>query len=195
MNACHHVSPMRIHAPASCRPRQRVFLCNRMSMGCSKSRTRGALQKSQTINTYVPGVGDCLVPGKKSDPTSKRVSGGNGARGAWADALDGGVTGSGSKGLERSLVVDFGAWLRSARSWSLVSFALQRCCSSPPCDRMRPSGRARALYRAVEPSSGSNVIPKRARPGLAGLGPHRSRFLFRTTTLGSNPRTRRKGTL
>ena len=26
-------------------------------------------------------------------------------------------------------------------------------------------------YRAVEPSSGSNVIPRRARPGLAGLGP------------------------
>ena len=25
---------------------------------------------------------------------------------------------------------------------------------------------------AVEPSSGSNVIPRRARPGLAGLGPH-----------------------
>ena len=27
-------------------------------------------------------------------------------------------------------------------------------------------------YRAVEPSSGSNVIPGRARPGLAGLRPH-----------------------
>ena len=27
------------------------------------------------------------------------------------------------------------------------------------------------LYRAVEPSSGSNVIPRRARPGLAGLRP------------------------
>jgi len=26
--------------------------------------------------------------------------------------------------------------------------------------------------RAVEPSNGSNVIPKRDRPGLAGLGPH-----------------------
>jgi len=25
---------------------------------------------------------------------------------------------------------------------------------------------------AVEPSSGSNVIPRRARPGLAGLRPH-----------------------
>jgi len=30
-----------------------------------------------------------------------------------------------------------------------------------------------ARYRTVEPSNGSNVIPKRARPGLAGLGPHR----------------------
>jgi len=29
-----------------------------------------------------------------------------------------------------------------------------------------------ARCRAVEPSSGSNVIPRRARPGLAGLGPH-----------------------
>ena len=29
-----------------------------------------------------------------------------------------------------------------------------------------------ARYRAVEPSSGSNVIPRRARPGLAGLRPH-----------------------
>jgi len=28
-------------------------------------------------------------------------------------------------------------------------------------------------YRAVEPNSGSNVIPRRARPGLAGLRPHR----------------------
>ena len=32
-----------------------------------------------------------------------------------------------------------------------------------------------ASYRAVEPSSGSNVIPRRARPGLAGLVPHPSR--------------------
>ena len=30
-----------------------------------------------------------------------------------------------------------------------------------------------ARYRAMEPISGSNVIPRRARPGLAGLGPHR----------------------
>ena len=30
-----------------------------------------------------------------------------------------------------------------------------------------------ARYREVEPSSGSNVIPRRARPGLAGLGPHK----------------------
>ena len=30
-----------------------------------------------------------------------------------------------------------------------------------------------ARYRAMEPSNGSNVIPKRARPGLAGLGPQR----------------------
>ena len=29
-----------------------------------------------------------------------------------------------------------------------------------------------ARYRAVEPSSGSNVIPRWARPGLAGLRPH-----------------------
>jgi len=29
-----------------------------------------------------------------------------------------------------------------------------------------------ARYRAVAPSSGSNVIPRRARPGLAGLRPH-----------------------
>ena len=29
-----------------------------------------------------------------------------------------------------------------------------------------------ARCRAVEPISGSNVIPTRARPGLAGLGPH-----------------------
>ena len=29
-------------------------------------------------------------------------------------------------------------------------------------------------YRAVEPSSGSNVIPRRARSGLAGLRPHTS---------------------
>ena len=29
-----------------------------------------------------------------------------------------------------------------------------------------------ARYRAVEPSSGSNVIPRRACPGLAGPGPH-----------------------
>ena len=29
-----------------------------------------------------------------------------------------------------------------------------------------------ARYRAVEPSSGSNVIPTRARHGLAGLGLH-----------------------
>ena len=30
-----------------------------------------------------------------------------------------------------------------------------------------------ARFRAVEPSSGSNVIPRRARPGLAGLVPQR----------------------
>ena len=29
-----------------------------------------------------------------------------------------------------------------------------------------------ARYRAVEPSSGSNVFPRRARPGLTGLRPH-----------------------
>jgi len=36
-----------------------------------------------------------------------------------------------------------------------------------------------ARYRAVEPDSGSNVIPRRARPGLAGLAglirPHTQR--------------------
>ena len=32
-----------------------------------------------------------------------------------------------------------------------------------------------ARYRTVEPSNGSNFIPRRARPGLAGLGPHASR--------------------
>ena len=30
-----------------------------------------------------------------------------------------------------------------------------------------------ARYKAVEPSSGSNVIPRRARPGLASLRPYR----------------------
>ena len=30
--------------------------------------------------------------------------------------------------------------------------------------------------RAVEPSSGSNVIPRRARPGLAGLRPHAVKY-------------------
>ena len=29
-----------------------------------------------------------------------------------------------------------------------------------------------ARYTAVEPSSGSNVIPRRARPSLAGVRPH-----------------------
>ena len=33
---------------------------------------------------------------------------------------------------------------------------------------------ASTRYRAVERSSGSNVIPRRARPGLAGLRPHRT---------------------
>ena len=37
-------------------------------------------------------------------------------------------------------------------------------------------------YRAVEPSSGSNVFPRRARPGLAGLRPDRK------TVLGSGIR-------
>ena len=37
---------------------------------------------------------------------------------------------------------------------------------------VRREGWTSARYRAVEPSSGSNVIPRRARPGLAGLGPH-----------------------
>ena len=32
---------------------------------------------------------------------------------------------------------------------------------------------ASARYRAEEPSSGSSIIPRRVRPGLAGLRPHR----------------------
>jgi hypothetical protein len=32
-----------------------------------------------------------------------------------------------------------------------------------------------ARHRAVEPSSGSNVIPRQARPGLSGLRPHSAR--------------------
>jgi len=35
-----------------------------------------------------------------------------------------------------------------------------------------PERATSARYRAVEPSSGTNVIPRRARPGLAGLRPH-----------------------
>ena len=38
---------------------------------------------------------------------------------------------------------------------------------------IRSAAEGQGLYRAVEPSSGSNVIPRRARPGLAGLGPHK----------------------
>ena len=34
-----------------------------------------------------------------------------------------------------------------------------------------------AGYREVEPSGGSNVIPRQARPGLAGLRPHTCRKL------------------
>ena len=37
-----------------------------------------------------------------------------------------------------------------------------------------------ARYRAVEPSSGPIVIPRRARPGLAGLRPHTVSILDRT---------------
>ena len=46
-----------------------------------------------------------------------------------------------------------------------------------------------ARYRAVEPSSGSNVIPRRARPGLAGLRPHNIREL----PLRAAVRSRSKG--
>ena len=39
----------------------------------------------------------------------------------------------------------------------------------------RPAGPGRARFDVEQWSSGSNVIPKRARPGLAGLGPHAPR--------------------
>ena len=42
-----------------------------------------------------------------------------------------------------------------------------------------------ARYRAVEPKSGSNAIPRRARPGLAGLRPH-----TRGQTLNPKPEVR-----
>jgi hypothetical protein len=47
----------------------------------------------------------------------------------------------------------------------------------PPTDIPRHQGpddvfqETSARYRAVEPSTGSNVIPRRARPGIAGLRP------------------------
>ena len=46
-----------------------------------------------------------------------------------------------------------------------------------------------ARYRTVEPSNGSNVISRRARPGLSGLGPHSPRIPRRalpTTGNGSS---------
>ena len=42
-----------------------------------------------------------------------------------------------------------------------------------------------ARYRAEEPSSGSNVIPRRARPGLAGLRPHTSLSLCQVSRSSS----------
>jgi hypothetical protein len=42
-----------------------------------------------------------------------------------------------------------------------------RCADPPQSPGIKP-----LRYRAVEPSSGSNVIPRRARPGLSGLRPH-----------------------
>jgi hypothetical protein len=39
----------------------------------------------------------------------------------------------------------------------------------------------------VEPSSGSNVIPRRARPDKAGLGPHRSETLHPKRVSGVGP--------
>ena len=60
-----------------------------------------------------------------------------------------------------------------------------------------PTGRVRLLPdRAVEPSSGSKVIPRRARPGLAGLRPHTElapaggqAALGRDSTVGTCDRT------
>jgi len=55
---------------------------------------------------------------------------------------------------------------------------------TPPCPTPKTPPGVRAMssdeciqetsarYRIVEPSNGSNVIPRWARPGLAGLGPH-----------------------
>ena len=41
-----------------------------------------------------------------------------------------------------------------------------------PGGAMMYSKRHLPVYRAVEPSSGSNIIPRRAHPDLAGLSPH-----------------------
>jgi len=46
-----------------------------------------------------------------------------------------------------------------------------------------------ARYRAVEPSSGSNVIPRRARPGLAGLRPHNHKAGYKGVFGGSATKT------
>ena len=40
--------------------------------------------------------------------------------------------------------------------------------------------KASPRYRAVKPSSGSNVIPRRALPSLAGLRPHSSGWRYAT---------------
>ena len=45
-----------------------------------------------------------------------------------------------------------------------------------------------ARYGAVEPSSGSNVILRQARPGLAGLGPHRGAREVRAGGVEHTPR-------
>ena len=46
------------------------------------------------------------------------------------------------------------------------------CVATLPLSSDAAFQEASAPYRAVELSSGSNVIPRRARPGLAGLRPH-----------------------
>ena len=61
-------------------------------------------------------------------------------------------------------------------------------CACGPRNRCNPCGKLLlcipvSVFRrqlpdtAVEPSSGSNVIPRRARPGLAGLGPQAGNLL------------------
>ena len=76
-------------------------------------------------------------------------------------------------------VLEFGAWgfKRCATYMLQISFWSRRADAaripmhprlSSDCVFQETSARC----RAVEPRSGSNVIPRRARPGLAGLRPH-----------------------